>query len=67
EPTLQAPIAAFEAFDRRDSGWIKVKLRPAKRTQDGSEEQIHSSPALDRVIADASPYHEARSEKPGHL
>ncbi|MDH1263498.1 glutathione-dependent formaldehyde dehydrogenase [Pseudomonas sp. GD03944] len=60
-------IAAFEAFDRRDSGWIKVELRPAKRNQDGSEEQIHSSPALDRVIADASPYHESRSEKPGHL
>jgi threonine dehydrogenase-like Zn-dependent dehydrogenase len=60
-------IEAFKAFDLRNSGWIKVELRPAKQTREGSEEQVHGEAALDRVIADASPYHEARSEKPGHL
>ena len=60
-------IEAFKAFDRRESGWIKVGLRPAKHSGSGSEEQVLSDAALDRVIAEASPYHEARSEKPGRL
>ncbi|WP_339523929.1 zinc-dependent alcohol dehydrogenase [Pseudomonas sp. EA_35y_Pfl2_R111] len=60
-------IEAFKAFDRRESGWIKVELRPAKHSGSGSEEQVLSDAALDRVIAEASPYHEARSEKPGRL
>ncbi|HZX18073.1 MAG TPA: zinc-dependent alcohol dehydrogenase [Pseudomonas sp.] len=59
-------IEAFKAFDRRESGWIKVELRPSKRTSSGSEEQVRDA-ALDRVIAEASPYHESRSEKPGQL
>lgn len=61
-------IAAFEAFDRRDSGWIKVELQPARQGSDnGSEERIQGDAELDRAIADASPYSEARSKKPGRL
>ncbi|MGE8497483.1 MAG: zinc-dependent alcohol dehydrogenase [Pseudomonas sp.] len=59
-------IEAFKAFDRRDSGWIKVELRPGKHSREGSEEQVHGDAVLDQVIAEASPYHESRSEKPGH-
>ncbi|MNF47527.1 Glutathione-independent formaldehyde dehydrogenase [compost metagenome] len=62
-------IEAFKAFDRRDSGWIKVELQPQKRPGagegNGSEEVIQGEAQLDRAIAGASPYHQARSAKPG--
>ncbi|RRV41857.1 glutathione-dependent formaldehyde dehydrogenase [Pseudomonas sp. o96-267] len=61
-------IEAFKAFDRRDSGWIKVQLQPAKNdASHGSEEQVHGEVLLDRAIADADPLGESRSKKPGSL
>lgn len=61
-------IAAFKAFDRRDSGWIKVELQPGRQhAGNGSEERIEGDAELDRVIAEASPYNEARSKEPGSL
>ena len=43
-------IAAFEAFDRRENGWIKVELQPQRGDTQGSEEQI-----LDEAVADTFP------------
>ncbi|WAJ35516.1 glutathione-dependent formaldehyde dehydrogenase [Pseudomonas sp. GOM7] len=61
-------IEAFKAFDRRDSGWIKVELQPARQPGDGgSEERVRGGEALDRVIAEADPLKEARSKRPGDL
>lgn len=61
-------IEAFKAFDRRDSGWIKVELQPARQSADnGTEERVHGSAVLDRAIAEADPLGEARSKKPGSL
>ena len=61
-------IEAFKAFDRRDSGWIKVQLQPAKNdASHGSEERVHSGAILDRAIAEADPLGESRSKKPGSL
>ncbi|MGP0175133.1 zinc-dependent alcohol dehydrogenase [Pseudomonas sp. NCHU5208] len=61
-------IEAFKAFDRRDSGWIKVELQPARQSGDGgSEERVRGGAALDRMIAEADPLKEARSKRPGSL
>lgn len=64
-------IEAFKAFDRRDSGWIKVELQPSKghstRGDLGSEERIHGESKLDEVIAEASPFSETRSAEAGSL
>lgn len=61
-------IEAFKAFDRRDSGWIKVELQPARSApSNGSEERLHGNAELDRVIAEADPLGEARSKRPGSL
>jgi threonine dehydrogenase-like Zn-dependent dehydrogenase len=61
-------IEAFKAFDRRDSGWIKVELQPARSApSNGSEERLHGDAELDRVIAEADPLGEARSKRPGSL
>ncbi|WAN11590.1 glutathione-dependent formaldehyde dehydrogenase [Stutzerimonas balearica] len=43
-------IAAFEAFDRRESGWIKVELQPQRQDSSGSEEQV-----MDKAVADTFP------------
>ena len=43
-------IAAFEAFDRRENGWIKVELQPQRGDAQGSEEQV-----LDEAVADTFP------------
>ncbi|OMG63673.1 glutathione-dependent formaldehyde dehydrogenase [Stutzerimonas balearica] len=43
-------IAAFEAFDRRESGWIKVELQPQRQDSSGSEEQV-----IDKAVADTFP------------
>lgn len=32
-------ISAFEAFDRRDSGWVKVELKPQSTTAHASDEE----------------------------
>lgn len=61
-------IEAFKVFDRRDSGWIKVELQPARSAlSNGSEERLHGDAELDRVIAEADPLGEARSKRPGSL
>lgn len=61
-------IEAFKAFDRRDSGWIKVELQPARSApSNGSEERLHGDAELDRVIAEADPLGEVRSKRPGSL
>ncbi|MND29713.1 hypothetical protein D3C80_202260 [compost metagenome] len=59
EPSLQEPT---------DTGWIKVELQPQKRPTPGGkggEEVIEGAGQPDRVMAEASPNHEARSAKPG--
>ncbi|WP_313054460.1 zinc-dependent alcohol dehydrogenase [Pseudomonas lopnurensis] len=43
-------IAAFEAFDRRENGWIKVELQPQRRDSHGSEETV-----VDDAVADTFP------------
>ncbi|MCF7202484.1 zinc-dependent alcohol dehydrogenase [Pseudomonas oligotrophica] len=43
-------IAAYEAFDRRDNGWIKVELQPQRRDSQGSEERV-----MDQAVADTFP------------
>ncbi|MCQ4324891.1 glutathione-dependent formaldehyde dehydrogenase [Stutzerimonas stutzeri] len=43
-------IAAFEAFDRRENGWIKVELQPQRRDGRGSEETV-----VDDAVADTFP------------
>ena len=49
-------IAAFEAFDRRDSGWVKVELHPQRQqARSGDEEQVHGEALLDEAIEDSFP------------
>jgi threonine dehydrogenase-like Zn-dependent dehydrogenase len=49
-------IAAFEAFDRRDSGWVKVELHPQRQQSRGGDEQItHGEAQLDDAIEDSFP------------
>lgn len=36
-------IEAFEAFDRRETGWIKVELTPQKQRVEGDEERVDES------------------------
>tara|TARA_R100000541_G_scaffold1201_12_gene5455 strand:- start:65987 stop:67264 length:1278 start_codon:yes stop_codon:yes gene_type:complete len=45
-------IAAFEAFDRREGGWIKVELKPQREGPNvhGSEETL-----VDEAVADTFP------------
>ena len=45
-------IAAFKAFDRRESGWIKVELHPQQlaHAATGSEEKIIGEAQLDEAI-----------------
>ena len=40
----------YEAFDRRDNGWIKVELQPQRRDSQGSEERV-----MDQAVADTFP------------
>ena len=58
-------IAAFEAFDRRERGWIKVELQPQRSGSagDGSEESI-----VDKAIADTFPASDPTSmQNPGRF
>lgn len=49
-------IAAFEAFDRRDSGWVKVELHPQRQHgRSGDEEQVHEDELLDDAIEESFP------------
>lgn len=50
-------IEAFKAFDRRESGWIKVELHPQRMqpTGDGGEEVIADEAQLERTLASAKP------------
>ncbi len=43
-------IAAFESFDRRQNGWIKVELQPQRSDARGSEERV-----LDEAVAETFP------------
>jgi len=56
KPMVDA-IAAFEAFDRRENGWIKVELQPQKHrsTLNGSEERITGEQLLDEAIEESFP------------
>lgn len=49
-------IAAFKAFDRRESGWIKVELHPQQlaHAATGSEEKIIGEAQLDEAIQGSS-------------
>ena len=49
-------IAAFEAFDRRDSGWVKVELHPQRQQSHSGDEQVsHGEAQLDEAIEDSFP------------
>jgi len=49
-------IAAFEAFDRRESGWIKVELQPQKlRSAMNDEERAGEEEKLDEGIEESFP------------
>ncbi|HSX90686.1 MAG TPA: glutathione-dependent formaldehyde dehydrogenase, partial [Pseudomonas sp.] len=50
-------IAAFEAFDRRENGWIKVELHPQRfdSPASGDEEVLHEQALLDEAIEESFP------------
>lgn len=50
-------IEAFKAFDRRDSGWIKVELKPgtAASASDREREKAENSTQLDEAIDESFP------------
>ncbi|HLT03524.1 MAG TPA: zinc-dependent alcohol dehydrogenase [Pseudomonas sp.] len=49
-------IAAFQAFDRRESGWVKVELHPQRQqARGGDEERVHDEALLDDAIEDSFP------------
>ncbi|MCW3148097.1 glutathione-dependent formaldehyde dehydrogenase [Stutzerimonas stutzeri] len=48
-------IAAFEAFDRRDNGWIKVQLQPQASTSAASGGSRQGEEKLDEAIAETFP------------
>lgn len=52
-------IEAFEAFDRRETGWIKVELVPQKRQVEGSEERLDER-AVDELARRPTPESGAR-------
>jgi len=56
KPMVDA-IAAFEAFNRRENGWIKVELQPQKHRSatNGSEERISGEQLLDEAIEESFP------------
>lgn len=56
KPMVDA-IAAFEAFNRRENGWIKVELQPQKHRSDtnGGEERITGEQLLDEAIEESFP------------
>ncbi|MGH8353431.1 MAG: zinc-dependent alcohol dehydrogenase [Pseudomonas sp.] len=56
KPIVDA-IAAFEAFNRRENGWIKVELQPQKHrsASNGSEERISGEQRLDEAIEESFP------------
>ena len=54
-------IEAFEAFDRRETGWIKVELVPQKRQVEGSEERLDER-AVDELARRPTPESGARGD-----
>jgi threonine dehydrogenase-like Zn-dependent dehydrogenase len=48
-------IAAFKAFDRRDSGWVKVQLLPQRPGSEGDKATEGQQQQLDKAIADSFP------------
>jgi len=48
-------IEAFKAFDRRDSGWVKVQLLPQRPYSEGEEATVGQQQQLDKAIADSFP------------
>ncbi|WP_443192560.1 zinc-dependent alcohol dehydrogenase [Pseudomonas indica] len=50
-------IAAFQAFDRRENGWIKVELHPQMQvaTGKGDEERLDEEKLLDEGIEESFP------------
>ncbi len=44
-------IAAFEAFDRRENGWVKVELLPQRLDGTGGSEET----LIDKAVADTFP------------
>ncbi|MCW5507093.1 glutathione-dependent formaldehyde dehydrogenase, partial [Pseudomonas aeruginosa] len=52
-------IEAFEAFDRRETGWIKVELVPQKRQVEGGEERLDER-AVDELARRPTPESGAR-------
>jgi hypothetical protein len=50
-------IAAFEAFDRREHGWIMVELHPqqAHDRGQGDEERLSGEQLLDEAINETFP------------
>lgn len=51
EPMPDA-IAAFEAFDRRERGWIKVELQPQRS---GASKTAEAQARVDKAVADTFP------------
>ncbi len=52
-------IEAFEAFDRRETGWIKVELTPQKQRVEGDEERVDES-VVDELARRPTPESGAR-------
>jgi threonine dehydrogenase-like Zn-dependent dehydrogenase len=56
-------IAAFESFDRRESGWVKVELQPQRQqASEGDEEILRGEQKLDEAVAESFP----ASDPPSH-
>jgi len=48
-------IEAFKAFDRRDSGWVKVQLMPQRSHSEGDKAIQGQQQQLDQAIAESFP------------
>lgn len=48
-------IEAFKAFDRRETGWIKVELNPQRQQGHEGDEEVVTEQQLDDAIADSFP------------
>jgi len=48
-------IEAFKAFDRRDSGWVKVQLMPQRLHSEGDKATQGQQQQLDQAVADSFP------------
>src|SRR5690606_13915393 len=58
EQPLQDAVKAFEAFDRREAGWLKVMLDPAEveiTLQELQDKSTHREDELDEAIDESFP------------